>query len=343
MSIWGKMEINNQKTLIILDTNSIVEGKNNDKIIHSKFCSNSSLKKIQDFLRKNNLEKEIVFGISEITLREHIFHRKNKFQEDFEELKRKAEQFNEMEILDEGALKLTFKSDFDYKNYLFDLMNDSEDLVLFKIPDGKKLEIYEKVLEKAMNHEKPFDRGGDRNFKDALIWECVASQDLRDYLWVIFLTFNGDDFPKNNEFDEINRVSRSTGKIIHICYTIDEIKKDLEQVYMFIEKDLKKYILENKEEFEEKIGNWIIEEDGIPLLSFELIKPFEKVEPVKNQDLLDIGFILPNELKDQSDLENLRFIRIEFDAELEGKERYLGEVLYDFSVNEVLHVRWDLK
>ncbi len=204
------------KTLLILDTNCINEGKSNN-VNHSRISSSGLLIELEGFLEEKNLKDKVYIGMSEITLKEHLFHRSSKFNDDFEELKRKANQFKEMEILEAGSFDIKFKDSFNYSDFLIKLVNSASNFVLFSIPEEKKLEIYDKILQKSINHEKPFNKKGDRNFRDALIWESIACQDLREYSWVIFLTFNKEDFPQNNDFDEINRVSENTGKIVHIC------------------------------------------------------------------------------------------------------------------------------
>ncbi|MEA3329225.1 MAG: PIN domain-containing protein [Nanoarchaeota archaeon] len=333
----------NDKTLIILDTNSLVEGENHNHVFHNVLSSNSVFKQLNEFLVKNNLKDKIIFGIPEIVFQEHHYQRQKKFERDLDLLKEKVKQFEAMDLLDHGKLDIKFKEGFNYKEFLLELLNKSKEFKILKIPHKKKLNIYEEILEKAINHRLPFNDGGNKNFKDALIWGCIGCQNFRDYAWVIFLTLNPKDFPKNNDFDEINKISESTGKIIHILGSVDEVKEDLQKVYMFKDKELKNWILNNQETFAEKIFNWIVEEDGIPFDKFKLIKPCERIQEVTNKDLEDIG-IIPSPARDGTiiNLGSLRFISVEFEGTLDKTESYLGEVLYDIDVKEVLHVRWDI-
>ncbi|MEK6888809.1 MAG: PIN domain-containing protein [Nanoarchaeota archaeon] len=333
----------NSKTLIILDTNFLREGNQSDKI-YSILSSRSDFREFIDFLEKNNLKKEILFGIPEITFEEHFYYKNKDFNSDLDYLKEKVLQFNHMEILINDRLDLKFREDYDYKKYLKGLIEKNPSFLFLYIEDNKKKDIFEKVLKKAINHEKPFHKKGDRNLKDSIIWECICCQDFREYASVIFLTQNEDDFPKNNEIQEINLASEKTGKIINIVYKYEDLKKELEKIYMFKERKLKEYILTNVNIFEEKIKNWILDEDGIPFKNLKLTKPCEEIEFCTDKDLEDIGLIMSNEKDGEIlDLDNLRFIKVEFEAELDKNAKYSGEVLYDLSTKEILHVKWTIE
>lgn len=334
---------NSEKTLIILDTNFLKEGTQNNKI-YSTLSSRTDFNNFITFLEKNNLKNKIIFGIPEITFEEHFYHKNQDFNFDLENLREKVSQFNQMEILENGKLDLKFKDSFDYKEFLNKFIETNDSFVLFKIPEDKKKELFDKTLKKAINHQRPFHKKGDRNLKDSLIWECICCQDFREYATVIFLTQNEDDFPKNNEIEEINYASEKTGKTINVLYKYNDLEKELNKIYMFVNKDLETYLLENKDRFAEQILNWIIEEEGIPVDRVFLLKPCEEIISVTNKDLHDIGFISEEEIKSQTDLDRLRFIKIEFETIMgTEKEKWLGEVLYDLDVNEVLHLRWDAK
>jgi len=321
------------KTLIILDTNSIIEGKNS-RVSHSSFCSNSSFKEIQKFIEKNEIQDKIVFGIPEIVFEEHHFQRKKKFEDDLKDLKERVEQFKKMDILKEGILDLKFRSDFDYKNFLLNHIKNSQNFILLKIPYEKRLEIYERVLNKAINHLRPFHNEGRKSFKDALIWECICAQNLKNYTWVIFLTFNPIDFPKNNDFDEMNNVSRCTGKRISILNNLEEVKQDLKKVYRLVEKEIRKYILDY---FKERIKENAEEEMNCTLKNFELIKETIKIDELKYSDLEDIQM-----QREWDNRDNIRIINFEFEGDFEGeRQRFLGEIFFDNSVKEILWSRYD--
>jgi len=329
----GKDKLVNDKTLIILDTNSIIEGKNNC-VIHSSFCSNSSFNEIQEFIEKNKIKDKIVFGIPEIVFEEHHFQRRKKFEEDLKYLKIRIKQFKKMDILEKGTFDLKFKSNFDYKNFLLNLIKESENFILLRIPDEKRLETYEKVLNKAINHLRPFHKEGKKNFKDALIWECICCQDFRNYVWVIFLTFNPTDFPKNNDFDEINNASKCTGKIIHIVSKVEEVKQDLRQVYKLVEKEIKRYILDY---FKDRIKEDVEEYLGSVLENFNLIEETIKIDELNYSDLEDSGM-----QEEWDNRENIRIINFEFEGDINGKhQKFFGKMFFDNNVKEILWRRYD--
>lgn len=322
----------NNKTLIILDTNFLKEGNQNNKI-YSTLSSRSDFQEFLAFLEKNNLKKKIIFGIPDITFEEHFYHKNNDFNSDLDYLKEKITQFNKMEILEDGKLDLKFKDSFNYKNFLKEFIETNDSFVFFELPDNKKKDIFEKVLKKSINHEKPFHKRGDRNFKDALIWECICCQDFSDYAWVIFLTQNEDDFPKNNDLDEINQASEKTGKIIHILYKYNDLKKELEKIYMFMEKEIKEYILEY---FKERMKEDAEGHMDCILETFNLIEKSIKIEKLKNSDLEDIQM-----LEDWGNKDNVWIINFEFEADCiddEGREhrKFLGKIYFDNNVKDII-------
>ena len=258
-----KMTRNNlDKTLIILDTNTVKEGKNNH-INHAKFSSNSFIENIEDFLEKNKIKEKVFFGIPEVVLKEHLFHRKKDFEKDFNELKKKTEQFRKMNVLEEGKLDIEFRESFDYEDYLFNLVKNKDNLVLLEVPENMKKTIYERILKKSVNHEKPFDNDGDSNFKDALIWECISCKNFRDYACVLLITFNPKDFPKNNDFDEINEMARNTGKMIRIINKEEDLKQELTKIYRLVEKELENYL--NGDYFRNRLKGELKERYGSPV------------------------------------------------------------------------------
>jgi hypothetical protein len=325
------------KTLIILDTNILTDG-NNSSPDYSIFVSNSRFKEFLSFLEKHKIKDKVIFGIPRTVFEEHYFHKNNNFNKDFLNLKEKVSQFNKMELLENGELNLSFDDTFDYKDYLTNLIKDNENFVLLEVDEEKKRNLFEKVLEDSINHKGQFENKTDRNFKDAVIWESICCQDFEEYAWVILFHQNPGDFPDNSNVKEINRAGKNTGEIIHVLTKYDDVKKDLEKVYMFVEKEIKSYILEYfKSRIEENAGEYI---DCI-LENFNLIPETIKIEKLKPSNLEDIQM-----LEDWGNKENIWVINFKFKADCiddDGKEsrEFLGEIYFDNDVKEILWSRYD--
>ena len=310
------------KTLIILDTNILTESDRSSPD-YSSFVSNSRFKDFLSFLEKHKIKEHIVFGIPRIVFEEHYFHKKNKFDKDFLNLKEKVSQFNKMKILKEGELNLSFEESFDYKNYLLDFISMNKNFVLLETDEEKKKKIFENVLNNAINHRKQFEKKGDSNFKDALIWECICCQNFRSYYGVIFLHQNQGDFPDNNDIKELNRASKETGKIIHVLNNYKDVEKDLEEVYMFTIRELKEYL--NDDYFKARLKEEIEEEAGF---SVEIINPSFNIEELKVNDFEEEGI-------NPEDKNNFRWVHIKYKTN-EG-EAYLL-LLFD-----IINKGWKIK
>jgi len=328
------------KTLIILDTNYLKES-NKNKLIYPEFSSRKDFNDFLRFLEKEQIKDKIVFGIPEVVFEEHFFHRNNNFLEDLEYLKDKIEQFNQMDILESGKLNLTFKEDFNYKEFLYNLVDKGDNFIFLKIDEDKKKELFDKTLKKAISHQKPFHKKGDRNLKDSIIWECICCQNFRNYAVVIFLNQNEDDFPKNDEIDEINSASEKTGKLIHILHDYDKLENELDKIYMFAERDVKEYVLENRDRIKEDIEDKM---DCI-LWTFDLDENSIKITEPKYGDLEHIGFEEKEENRNYIKIINFGFkAKAEFSYSNGEKEnqKFMGEIFFDNNVKEIIWSRYDV-
>ena len=122
----------------------------------------------------------------------------------------------------------TIKIDIDNNNF-YELMEkffsdyfDTKNIKKIEIPNNK--EIFNKIISRAINKEKPFsgkDSESDKGFKDVILWESILEYAKKSQSEkYILVTKNKNDFPLQLKDEFKNR----THKDIRIYYEIADLQ-----------------------------------------------------------------------------------------------------------------------
>jgi len=274
-------------TEIFFDTN-ILKRREIEDFSDLKF--NNVFESFLDFLGAEDLLELYRINVCEITL---------------EELKKQIseEYYKSKEELSKNYKKLknihTIKMDIDNNNFYERMekffLDYFETKNIKKIDIPKNKEIFNKIINRAINKEKPFsgkDGESDKGFKDVILWESILeyakkSQSKRFML----VTKNKNDFPLQLK-DEFKM---QTHKDIRIYYEIADLQKfvineqNMKQIDMLsIEKidkielanAINEYFLINEVEGlvgkDFRIENFINE--GNNLYSFDLVEEINDIQ-----------------------------------------------------------------
>ncbi len=216
---------------IFFDT-CIIKSSNN----YSEVNFGSNYSDFVDFLGSNDLIDKCKLNVCRIVLREYSKQIIESFSKDKETLK-KFRSINDDSI----KIENDFISNIDVK---IDEYIKNENLHIIEIPMSSKS--YSKIIDRAINKEKPFcgDKGrSDKGFKDAIQWESILEYakhcDSEEY---ILLTENKNDF---NEYLE-KEFNRDTNKNIRIFNVVGESQKYILELNEVVSKyDTVKSILED--------------------------------------------------------------------------------------------------
>ena len=229
------MTNNNQdKTLVVFDTNKLIkslEGEND----YSVFDPKGDIKRLQDFIQKHNLQEKILIGLPEIVLKEYCKKRKDDFEAKLSKTKYFLSKIKNLHVCDVDNISLP-QEDFDYESHIsnkvYEKVRDpKESVTLVPLKKEDYFNIFEKVLNKAVNHEKPFQEKGDKGFKDAIIFETLKNfQKKNEYAKVILFTDNVEDFSGSVPED----FSKHTGNFLDIESNYQMLEQELYDVYHII-------------------------------------------------------------------------------------------------------------
>ncbi len=319
---------NSERTLIIFDTNNLqntLDGESD----YSTFDPKGDIKKLRDFISKNNLQDNIIIGLSEIVLKEYCNHRKTDFIKKLDQFKQLHSKMKNLSCINFD--NITFPPDnFDYGNYIYDkireiVSNENSIFILIPIEEEKCGEIFKKILYKSINHIKPFDERGDKGFKDAIIFESLINFQIKNNYAKVIL------FSKDLGFSEELRweFSRLTGKFLDIESNYELLEQNLMGVYHLIVKypELLNHL--KTDYFKGQLMDYMSDFEGLGINNFEIINCCSGIEDCKKEDLEK--FRQEEYLEEVMD--NFKIVSLEF--ENDGKE-YIAEVLFDLSVNEII-------
>ena len=187
---------------------------------------NSQFNTFIKFLKNNNLEERYRICIPEIVLEEL----KKQIYDEFEETKQKfKEDYNR--IKNACEFKIDFKED-NYKEKLDKIIEEYvNDNNIIVVPIPKETKVFERIIARAINKEKPFSGANsesDKGFKDALQWESVKEYIKGRYFLEknMLLTKNSKDFTKELE-DEFEK---EFNRKIDISYSIADIQDKIMQL-----------------------------------------------------------------------------------------------------------------
>ena len=176
-----------------------------------------------NFLKDNQLDERYCICIPEIVLEEL----KSQYYDSFEESVQKfSEEYNK--IKDIYGIKIDLEA-VDYKNKLNEIVEKFiSDNKIKVIPMPKEKEVFEKIIDRAIDKRKPFsgkNSESDKGFKDVLQWESIKKYTCKRHFLekFMFLTKNSKDFVKELEIEFKNE----TNKEIEIFYDISEIQEKI--------------------------------------------------------------------------------------------------------------------
>ena len=269
---------NSEKTLIVFDTNRLqttLDGEHD----YSLFDPKGDIKRLKDFIIKNNLGNKILIGFSDIVLREYCNHRKEDFNSKLNQCKTLCSKMKNLENCSFDNVEFPEDS-FDYGNYLLDkvqktISNPENGFVLISLDEEKHSEVFKKILDRAINHKKPFDERGDRGFKDSLIFESLVGFQIKNnFAKIILFTGNLKDFP-----DELKEeFSKSTGKLLGIESNYDLLEQTLERVYRILIKYPKLFEYLKSDYFKAKLIDYTNDFFGLGINNFTIINYCVEIE-----------------------------------------------------------------
>lgn len=187
---------------------------------------NSQFNTFVKFLKDNNLEERYRICITEIVFEEL----KKQIYDEFEETKLKFKNdYNRIKNV--CGFELEFKED-EYKVRLDEMVNEyieKNNITLVPIP--KESNVFEKIIKRAINKEKPFsgiNSESDKGFKDVIQWESIKEYLKSRYFLdkYMLLTKNSKDFTKELEEEFYNEFNRK----IDIFYSIADIQERIMQL-----------------------------------------------------------------------------------------------------------------
>jgi len=327
---------NSEKTLIVFDTNKLqntLDGESD----YSIFDPKGDIKRLKEFISKNNLQDKILIGLSEIVLKEYCNHRKREFGIKLDQCKKILSKMKNLENCNFEDIQFPGNS-FNYGDYIHQKIKEqisksNNGFIIIPVKEEKYKSIFKRVLDRAINHKKPFDERGDRGFKDAIIFESLVEFQLaHKFVKIIFFSDNLRDFSE----ELIREFSQLTGRLLEIESNYDLLEQTLEEIYRIIIKYPK--LLEHLKEdyFEGQLEEYMSDFLGLGINNFKITNFCKGIEECTNQDLKD--FDLEDYLEEIID--NLKKVFLEFVND--GKE-YNCEIIFDLTINEIIGGRYEEK
>jgi rRNA pseudouridine-1189 N-methylase Emg1 (Nep1/Mra1 family) len=87
---------NSEKTLIVFDTNKL-QNTLDGEFDYSTFEPKGDLKRLKEFIVKNNLQDKILIGLSEVVLGEYCNHRNKDFKIKLDQFRRLCSKMKNVE------------------------------------------------------------------------------------------------------------------------------------------------------------------------------------------------------------------------------------------------------
>ena len=320
---------NSEKTLIVFDTNRLqttLDGEHD----YSLFDPKGDIKRLKDFISKNNLSDKILIGFSDVVLQEYCNHRKKDFASKLDQCKKLCSKMKNLEDCDFDNIKFPEDS-FDYGSYLSNkiketISNPENSFILIPLDEEKHSEVFKKILDRAINHKKPFDERGDKGFKDSIIFESLVEFQIKNnFAKVILFTGNLKDFPEElrEEF------SKLTEKLLDVEANYDLLEQSLEGIYRILIKYPKLLEYLKSDYFAAKLEDYANDFWELGINNFAITNYCAGIEDCTSQDLKD--FELEDYLEEIMD--NFKKVSLEF--ENDGK-KYKCNLIFDLSINEII-------
>lgn len=277
-----------RKTLIVFDTNKIRQTIAGGAT-YGSFDLSAEFKSLTAFIKDNNLTALIDIAIPRIVLDELLKQKIDQYCSDLSNLSLIMKRLSEIPGVDFSHIVLPAR-EFDCKLHLQPLIGkfiNDNGIKLINLPEGKLVEIFKAIQERAIAQRPPF-KGGDKGFKDTVAWESLLNYDkLADYDKVIFIS---DDKIFNEQCKEEFEVTakRFISMNSSVELAITELGKDYQEsieknkFIRLAESDYFKDYLSN-----ETAGLRTIEINGvdIEISDLRIVNHFESVEYLKESEV----------------------------------------------------------
>lgn len=331
------------KSLIMLDTNQI-RLEEHMETDYSKCELKGFILNLIKYVEDSNLQEKILIVLPEVVIEELIKSKKNNFESSRTKLKNKTEtietQLKKFKNMDGFEFpELTFPEiNIDYTEIFSQKFRNFLETKPFIqiISITNKEYLFDNILKRAINHEKPFSDGSDKGFKDAVIWELfLGFEGLNEFDYYYIVSENKTDFNSDLEEEFLSKKQKS----LKIFYNMDDLQKELNLHYHLYEDfpDLMKVL--KKEYFQSKVKEKIAESSDFQIEDIEIIDYCTGISKISDNDV-DLLKDLKEQIGFEPEDEDLEFLsKINMIAKIKDEENQL-EVIYDSDNNEILTVNY---
>jgi hypothetical protein len=331
------------KSLIMLDTNQI-RLEEHMETDYSKCELKGFILNLIKYVVDSNLQEKILIVLPEIVIEEVLKSKKDNFESSKTKLKNKTDtietqlkKFKNIENFNFPELNFP-EIDIDYKEVFSQKFRDFLETKSFIqiISVTNKENLFDSILKRAINHDKPFSEVSDKGFKDALIWELfLGFERLNDFDYCYIVSENKTDFNSDLE-DEF---STKKQKNLKVFYNMDDLQKELNLHYHLYEDfpDLMKVI--KKEYFQSEVKEKIAESSDFQIKDINIINFCSGISKISNDDV-DLLKDLKEQIGFEPEDEDLEFLsKINMIAKIKDEKNQI-EIIYDSDTNEILTVNY---
>lgn len=184
-----------KKIRIFFDTNFIRNTKSEEFDI---LLSTEAINQIIKFIDTNKLSKNITIVIADIILEERIFQKLETINFDNENLKNIQEKYKKYFNI-EGINLKNFQQ-FDYYQYFEKNCDEFIKKINFERVKYPTIEL-KTIIKRAVNKQPPFSKGGDKGFKDTILWYTIL-EDAKQHQDTAYVLCTDDQIFKAQLLEE---------------------------------------------------------------------------------------------------------------------------------------------